>query len=329
MLRNLILKIYNCSPRTVFQGFSRIFNMQAAAAFDRKRASELEKLLKKKMAKFTTANLVGIDPDKFKSHIRSAIGTTDCESEGYAKSELHRQRDLSIKFRWGHNHDFGDFYLDGQMQDRHITLMRNFCYLFPISLEAFEGKDVLDVGCWTGGTSLLLNAIGSRVVALEEARKYAEMTRFLAQSFGIDKDVTVIGKSLYQCNDKEYFDRFDIIYFPGVIYHLSDPLIALRILYNTCKVGGIILVESAGIDSPESVCLYEGSYVFHSGRKEDLNRGGWNWFLPSPLALSRMLKDAGFEEIQTVFHQKRVYGFAKKTAQAGITRAGLSVPDIK
>jgi len=292
---------------------------------------KVEANLKEAFKRYNTSNLDNISALEFRSYLESKLGQIDFASEGYSKDELDRQRDLSVKFHWGHNHDFGDFYLPGRMGDRHINLLTNFCTFFPVSPDDFNGKATLDVGCWTGGTTLLLVALGSHVTAIEEVNKYIEIVSFLTKSFGVQSTVDTLPKSLYQCNQPDLFDKFDIVYFPGVIYHLSDPLLALRILYNTCKVGGIILVESAGIDEKEPYCLFEGSQIYHDGNREEMNRSGWNWFLPSPSALYRLLREAGFDDVKTLYNSvdNRVYGYAKKVSQVSICRAGLSVPDIR
>jgi hypothetical protein len=44
-----------------------------------------------------------------------------------------------------------------------------------------------------------------------------------------------------------------------------------------------------------------------------------------------MLREAGFDDIQTLWHEKseRVYEFGKKAAQVGISKAGLSVENLR
>ncbi len=278
---------------------------------------------------YQTSNLKSISADEFKQAILSKIGSIDADIEGYSESELDRQRDLSIKYYWGHNHDFGDFKLEGRMGNRHINLLSNFVTYFPISLDDFRQKQIFDIGCWTGGTTLLLAALARNVYAIEEVKKYAETVSFLVKSFNIDNRVSVEPRSLYDCNSEQFYQRFDIAYFPGVIYHLSDPLLALRILFNSLKVGGVILVESAGINVDEPFCRFDGSRIYNRGAKEKLNCGGWKWFIPSPTALYQMMKEAGFDEIQTKWHgARRVYGYGRKVSQIGICKAGLSVPNI-
>ena len=280
---------------------------------------------------YQTCNLQSVPKEEFSRHLQSAIGVVDGRSEGYCDEELEQQRDLTLKFHWGHNHDFGDFRLEGRMRDRHIDVLANFITLFPIGVDDFKGKSVFDIGCWTGGTTLLLATLANRVLAIEEVRKYADMASYLAKAFGLDDRVSVKPTSIYDCVPEEFHDRFNIVFCPGVIYHLSDPVLALRILFNSLKEGGIILIESAGINHPRPVCRFEGSRVYGFGTKNELNRSGWNWFVPSPSALDRMMREAGFDHTQTVWHYgtSRVYGYGKKTSQVGVCKAGLSVPTIK
>ena len=330
-MKRSLSQLYNSFLIRVFQyAGKRLGHLRSHTIGDSK-VKELTDLLQRKFEIYKTCNLKGISSEEFARSIQSRIGVIDAEIEGYSEDEIEQQRDLSIKFHWGHNHDFGDFKLDGRMGDRHINLLANFTTLFPVSLEDFKDKQVLDIGCWTGGTTLLLATLAKKIHAIEEVKKYAETVSFLSKSFDISDRVSAKSLSVYACNAKEFYDQYDIIYFPGVIYHLSDPLLALRILFNAAKVGGCILVESAGINKEEPFCRFDGSLVYHSGTKERLNRGGWNWFMPSPSALYRMMKEAGFDEIQTMWHDatKRVYGYGRKVSQVGMCKAGLSVPNIK
>ena len=304
---------------------------QIVSELNKSSSQEIANRLRKNFQVYNTSNLQGITPEEFAESIQSKIGIIDAQVEGYSEDEIDKQRDLSIKYHWGHNHDFGDFQLSGRMGDRHISLLTNFISLFPVSFEDFKDKKVFDIGCWTGGTTLLLATLANEVYAIEEVKKYAETVSFLAKSFAISDRVSVESLSIYNCNSQELYDQFDIVYFPGVIYHLSDPLLALRILFNSLKVGGFILIESAGINTEGPFCRFDGSLIYGGGTKERMNRGGWNWFMLSPSALSRMMREAGFEEIQTLWHDEtnRVYGFARKLSQVGICKAGLSVADIR
>jgi SAM-dependent methyltransferase len=328
MIRRIASRLYRSSPHDLLRSLRDKLRRRRTADGQ---VDAIAATLREKFAFYQAPNLKNIAAGDFREQIQARIGAIDARSEGYADGELERQRDLSIKFCWGHTHDFGDFKLEGRMRDRHIALLANFVQLFPVSLGDFASKDVLDVGCWTGGTTLLLAALGARVHAIEEVRKYAETTAFLARCFGVDDRVHVDAASLYACDAPAYYERFDVAYFPGVLYHLSDPLVGLRILFNSLKDGGIILVESEGINHLMPFCQFEGSQIHLCGSKEELNRGGWNWFLPSPAALARMLREAGFEQVEALWHAEtgRVYGYGRRLAHTGICRAGLSVPNIR
>jgi len=331
MFTKIISKVFNSSPRQWISAVAHRLDLPGSPSFDHKKAASLEHELRRLFNRYKANHLKGISPSDLRSSLESRIEIIDIEAEGYSEEELDRQRDLSIKFRWGHNHDFGTFKLAGEMGDRHIKLMANFCALFPITLQDFAQKQVFDIGCWTGGTTLLLAALECNVTALEEVKKYSQTVSFLAESFGIQDRVEVLPSSIYDCNHPSFYDRFDIIYFPGVIYHVSDPLIALRILFNATKPGGTMLLETAGLDVSEPFCQFDGSLVHHSGSKQRLNRGGWNWFLPSASAMQRMLREAGFDQIQTLYLHStgRIYGYARKTTQSPICKAGLSIPHIR
>lgn len=330
-MKKILSKLYNSSPKEILHIVKTRLWSSKPHSVDEGAVNRISDKLRQQFMDYQTTNLQTISAEEFEFFIQSKIGVIDIKSEGYSEDELERQRDLSIKFHWGHNHDFGNFKIEGKMGDRHINLLANFISLFPISLEDFRNKRVFDIGCWTGGTTLLLASLGSKVFAIEEVNKYAEMVSFLTKSFGVDEQVSVKPMSIYDCNSEDFFGQFDIVYFPGVIYHLSDPLLALRILFNSLKVGGIILVESAGINSGEPFCRFDGSLLYSSGTKERLNRSGWNWFVPSPSALYRLMWEAGFDDIDTQWHDAndRVYGYGKKISQVGICKAGLSVPDIR
>ena len=178
----------------------------------------------------------------------------------------------------------------------------------------------------------MLKYLGANeIFALEEVKKYGKtMTELCNDVYGL-KGVNSEPINLYDlATDKKY----DIAYFPGVIYHLSDPVLGLRRLYNSLCDGGVCLVETAGIRSDKSIASFEGSRI--SGRelgqsKEQLNRSGWNWFFPSTSCLKRWMVEAGFDEIRTYYSLRshRVYGYGVRRGFTDIVRAGLSVYDIE
>ncbi len=289
---------------------------------------------------YKTNNLLAtVSPLNFQKKIESLPGTVDYETEGYKEgADASLQRDLSVKYVWGHDHDFGVFSMPGRMADRHIKLMASFMAAFNIEESFFRQKRCLDIGAWTGGTSLLLAALGSKhVCAVEEVKKYAKTITFLSESFGFNERIRALPISLYELDHTSIYDQFDLVYFPGVLYHLTDPVVALRILYNSMKVGGVLLLETATNAMPHpnraiSMCFYEGCLAFHPNPEQShqqLNRGGWNWFIPSPTAIGQMLEGSGFNHIKILLIDGRAFAIAIKDKFRSICRAGLSKPNIR
>ncbi len=272
-------------------------------------------------------------PDKLDAvrEILSRVGEVDLASEGLESAE--NQRDLSIRFHWGHDHRFCDaLRVEGRMGDRHVRVMAEFMAAYGLHDNWFDGKDVIDVGCWTGGTTFMLKALGARrVLALEEVQKYARAADDLVNGVYELDDVHCEGGNLYEF---ETDTPYDVAYCPGVVYHLSDPVLGLRRLFNGLRDGGEIFVESKGYNTDNVVCRFEGRDVLHPGggeRPGAFDRGGWNWFVPSPPCLAAWMTEAGFTGVDCYFSpvSGRVFGRGRRRQHVPMTRAGFSVPDIE
>lgn len=271
-----------------------------------------------------------LSPDRqirVRKYISDRIGHLDAAGEGFRSPE--KQRDISIKFYWGHNHWLADdFHVKGWMQDRHIDLLTTFIDEYGLEMD-LRGKSVLDIGCWTGGTSLALAALGADVTAIEEVRKYADVVNFLAEIFSLSDRLRCFPESLYEVLPR-YADYFDIVLYAGVVYHVTDPLLSLRRVFTALKDGGRCFIESYGNSSGQSLCLYEGSHYFHGGSREGLSRSGWNYFVPSPKCLENWCRDVGFSEITVGPCQNaRVMAMAQRMQFADILRSGLSRKDCR
>lgn len=284
--------------------------------------------LEQHMQRYTVDQLVGLQPDAFKAQIDAFLSLEDYEMEQYVSPDL--QRDLSIKFHWGHDHDFGSFQLQGLMGQRHKGLLTQFMDGFELTPKSFEGLRVLDIGTWTGGVSLLLASMGAEVVALEEVTKYTDTLKYLCEAFDL-QTIEVLNTSLYDLDDAVYADSFDVVFYAGVIYHVTDPVLSLRIVFNALKDGGICLLESATINHPKRILRYEGPERTWDGSETKENRRGWNWFVPSPNAMQQMMMDVGFQNVDMAlsYNFDRVVGVGQRKSHVDMLRAGLARPTIR
>ena len=143
---------------------------------------------------FSFRNLSNVGSEDLKMRIISKSHSVS--HENFINPEM--QRDLSMKFHWGHNHDFGDgFVLSGNMHDRHIDIISSFIEDYGLP-ENLKNKNILDIGVWTGGTSLLLAAMGANVYDIEEVIQYAEMVNYLSFAFGLEQKLRCYSVSLYE-----------------------------------------------------------------------------------------------------------------------------------
>ena len=276
---------------------------------------------------YQTRNLVGIDPSQFKETFFGFLELEDASMEGYESPAGQRGR--SVRFTWPYDHDFGDFKVGpGKGSERPIYILASFMNHWSALPQRLDGKRVLDVGFYAGGTSLLLAAMGADVTAVEEVKKYVDCLTFLRDSFGL-KNLDPRNLSLYDLNTEEFQDAFDVVLFAGVLYHLSDPVLGMRIIFNSIRPGGICLLESATAKSDERMLEYAGKNEIERNRAD-----GANWFYPSPLVISEMMDEVGFSdihthELKTPRRRNRTLAVGTKTEQVDMLRAGLSVPDIR
>jgi len=230
----------------------------------------------------------------------------------------HSQSSIAFRdfFVWGHNHNFGgNVSRVGAMGPRHVEITTEALRLgmLPTSL---EGKQVLDVGCWSGGDLLVLAGLGGHVTAMEEHPIAASAARRLVELLGIE--APVIESSLF-ADIQEWAGHFDYAYCSGVIYHVTDPMLLLRILFAYLKPGGDVFIETKGAEGEGSICTYSGTL-----------EKGWNWYAPNETALGRWMVDAGFDsETVRVFRREngRLLACGRKTKALALREtAGFSRP---
>ncbi|MDD2308157.1 MAG: class I SAM-dependent methyltransferase [Desulfuromonadaceae bacterium] len=226
----------------------------------------------------------------------------------------------SVAFRdffvWGHNHNFGHgISRAGAMSSRHIEITAEALELGMLPAR-LDGKKVLDVGCWSGGDLLVLAGLGGQVTCVEEHPIAARAAHRLAALLGLD--APVIEASLYK-DRPDWAGKFDYVYCSGVIYHVTDPLLFLRILFAYLKPGGEVFLETKAVAGEGSVCGYSGTM-----------EKGWNWYAPNETALGRWMVDAGFEPSSIRIYRRfndRLLAYGRKAETRSMREtAGFSRP---
>ena len=202
---------------------------------------------------------------------------------------------------WFHNLD-----LDGvQTAPAHFlgdyprVKWRRFAHAIPADL---TGKTVLDIGCNAGFYSIEMKRRGAaRVVAIDSDARYLAQARFAAEVSRADIEF----KQLDVYDIGQLNERFDLVLFMGVLYHLRHPLLALDLLHEHV-VGDTLVFQSLLRGSPE-IARFERDYPF--AEREIFSRDEFprmyfiehrfagddtNWWFPNRACVEAMLRSAGF-----------------------------------
>ena len=208
-------------------------------------------------------------------------------------------------FKWGGNQEARRLELDG------------------LHLPSLEGKTVLDIGAFDGFYSFEAERRGaSRVVAIDHwvwlnlcggptpifdfslshlppdglpppgaplpGKRAFDTAHRLLQS----KVESIIVDFRYY--DLDRLGTFDVVLFLGVLYHMEEPLTAMRRVADV--TGTLAVIESEVLEIPgwERIPLVE----FEPGA--ELNNDPTNWWVPNLAALRDLALGAGFDRAEVV-----------------------------
>jgi len=100
----------------------------------------------------------------------------------------------------------------------------------PKSLEHWS---VLDIGCNAGFYSFELARRGASVTAIDIDNHYLTQARWAAREFGLEQSITFKNMHVYELSRMR--ERYDLVWFMGVFYHLRYPFLALNIVARKAK----------------------------------------------------------------------------------------------
>lgn len=216
-------------------------------------------------------------------------------------TEQIRQRVAELG-EWFHNLNLGGVQTapDHFLGDYPQIKWRQFSSAIP---EDLRGKSVLDIGCNAGFYSIQMKRRGAdRVVAIDTDEKYLAQARFAAKVS--NAEIEFRNLSVYQVADLR--ERFDLVLFMGVLYHLRHPLLALDLLHE--HVVGDLLVTQSLLRGSKGDMLVPRDFPFWEQEifeRDEFPRMYFienryandptNWWIPNRACFEAMLRSAGFE----------------------------------
>ncbi|MBV8800271.1 MAG: TIGR04290 family methyltransferase [Alphaproteobacteria bacterium] len=179
---------------------------------------------------------------------------------------------------------------------------RSFCDAIPQDL---TGKTVLDIGCNAGFYSMEMKRRGARrVIGVDSDQDYLKQARFAAEVNELDIEFRPL--SVYEVG--ALGEKFDLVLFLGVLYHLRHPLLALDLIREHVVDEMLVFQSmqrgSADVEEFEKDYDFWDKHVFESANFPKLHfiehryaGDPTNWWVPNRACAEAMLRSAGFEII--------------------------------
>lgn len=202
---------------------------------------------------------------------------------------------------WFHNLDLGGVLTapDHALGDYPQLKWRRFEHALPGDL---CGKTVLDIGCNAGFYSLEMKRRGAaRVVGIDSDPRYLAQAQLAAEFYELEIELRQM--SVYDV--ATLGERYDIVLFMGVLYHLRHPLRALDLLHEF--VVGELLVFQSMLRGADQIPAVEPDYRFHDNTpfldagfpamyfiENSYSGDPSNWWIPNQACAEAMLRSAGF-----------------------------------
>lgn len=178
---------------------------------------------------------------------------------------------------------------------------RGFQHAIPADL---RGASVLDVGCNAGFYSIEMKRRGAeRVVGIDSSEVYLAQARFATEVCEVEVELRNL--SVYEVAQLK--ERFDLVLFMGVLYHLRHPLLALDLLREHAIKGSMVFQTlQRGAEDPRVELApdypFEEREIFDAPaapRATFIERSfagdPTNWWVPNPACSQALLRSAGFE----------------------------------
>jgi tRNA (mo5U34)-methyltransferase len=173
----------------------------------------------------------------------------------------------------------------------------------PFVPARLDGWRVLDVGCNAGFYTFELAKRGATVLGIDVDARYLAQARWAAGEFRLEKRVEFRQMEVYELARSA--EKFDLVWFMGVFYHLRYPLLALDLLaqrtrrlmmFQTLTLPGDS-VYPAKPDYPieERVPLLESGWPKMAFIEHRFSKDPTNWWVANHAGVEAMLRSSGLK----------------------------------
>ena len=233
------------------------------------------------------------------------------QSPGPPRARDAIERDIARLAPWFHNlhlptghetardHPLGDF---------PAFKWREVAPSLPADL---SGWRALDIGCNAGFYSFELAKRGAHVVGIDHDEHYLEQARWAAGIFELEDRVDFRRVGVYSLARGD--ERYDLVLFLGVLYHLRYPLLALDVVAQ--HVTRMLVFQTLTMPGEEVV---EPPPDLSLDDREAMLAAGWpkaafierrvagdptNWWAPNHACVEAMLRSSGLRVVARPGHE--------------------------
>lgn len=171
--------------------------------------------------------------------------------------------------------------------------------------EGFKGANVLDVGTNAGYFCIQAKLRGAgQVIGVDFDERYLKQAEACRSIWKFDIDYRQVDIDRLQLHTLG--QRFDVVIFTGILYHLKNPLGVLEQVASLCN--DAIVVETEVLSPKHLNVLYarQGPHgrtavtpcstgFMKFIERDELNGDGSNWWVPDEACVLGMLRTAGFK----------------------------------
>jgi 2-polyprenyl-3-methyl-5-hydroxy-6-metoxy-1,4-benzoquinol methylase len=182
-------------------------------------------------------------------------------------------------------------------------------HAFPTLIQAcggsLQGKRVLDVACNCGGFTVEAAKLGSEyVLGIDLTDHYLEQASFIKRALNLEQvefkavDIESVTESAV--------GLFDVIFCFGILYHLENPILAMKQLASVTK--GIMLVDTDLMPTPafREPLWWMNFPAVSTLESDDITTSRWRnqgkpvQFTPNEDAVVDLLKFLGFSKVEKI-----------------------------
>src|SRR4051812_50873 len=173
-----------------------------------------------------------------------------------------------------------------------------------------SGCRALDIGCNAGFYSFELARRGADVVGIDHDPHYLRQARWAAERFGLEDRVELRELGVYDLARLPERERFDLVVFMGVLYHLRYPLLALDLVAERVAAEGRLVLQTLTMPAPppidpprdlgidERARLTDPAWPAMAFVEHHLAGDPTNWWVPSAGAVEAMVRTTGLRVVE-------------------------------